>query len=122
MPQFPSVFPWWWIGLTSAVALIVSFGLIRFLYKEFSISEVWLLALVVGLSVLAWRLAGNIPELNDDPLPPFSPNDLLCPVITYIFLSIYATFRTNLKRNESYFERARALLTIISLVVNVLVI
>jgi hypothetical protein len=77
---------------------------------------------VVGLSVLAWRLAGNVKELNDDPLPPFSPNDWLCPVITYVFLNVYAAFRTSLKKDRNRWEQVRALLTIVSLVVNVLAI
>ncbi|HEX2909922.1 MAG TPA: hypothetical protein VH186_03875 [Chloroflexia bacterium] len=122
MPQFPAVFPWWWVALTSIVALIASFGLVRWRFKELSSRESWWLALVVGLSVLAWRLAGNIKELNDDPLPPFSPNDWLCPVITYIFLGVYAAFRTDLKRDGNRWEQVRALLTIVSLVANVLVI
>ena len=105
----------------SASALIAGFGLIRWHFKEFSSGEVWWLALVVGLSVLAWRLADNTPELNDDSLAHFSPNDWFCPVVTYIFLSVYAAYRISLKEMEAAGTRF-ALLTIVSLVANVLVI
>src|SRR5213595_114594 len=53
-----------------------------------------LIALVVGLSILIWREAGNTSSLNDDPIPVVSPNDVLCPVVTYVCLGMLAAFRT----------------------------
>ncbi len=53
-------------------------------------------AVVVGLSILFWRLAGNVAPLNDDPMPLVSPNDVLCPAITYVFLGVYAGLRGSL--------------------------
>jgi len=47
---------------------------------------------VMGLSVLAWRLSANVPQLNDDPIALFSPNDWLCPIIIYVGLGMYAAF------------------------------
>src|SRR5919201_1692116 len=50
-------------------------------------------ALVVGLSILLWRAAGNTQSLNDDPIPLVSPNDVLCPMLTYVGLGLYAAVR-----------------------------
>jgi hypothetical protein len=47
-----------------------------------------LVALVAGLSILFWRLAGNVAQLNDDPFPPVRPNDVPCPVLTYVSLGL----------------------------------
>lgn len=76
-----------------------------------------LMALVVGISILLWRVAANTPTLNDDPIPVVSPNDVLCPVITYVCLGILAGFRSTLQGRD--WNRIRALLTLVSLVVNV---
>jgi len=122
MPAFPSVFPLWWIGLTAAVVGLVSLVVLRRLFKELSWQEVLLLVLVTSLSVLAWRTSGNIKELNDDPVPPFSPNDWLCPAITFVSLSVYAAFRPGLQKDRNRWEKLRAILTFVSLMVNVLVI
>ncbi len=123
MPQFPSTFPIEWIALTAAVACAASFVVllaINRLEPLLPTGESALVALVAGLSVLAWRYTANIPSLNDDSMPPFSPNDLLCPLLTYVFLGIYAAFRR--APDSSRWERARALLTVVSFVVNVIVI
>ena len=77
-------------------------------------------ALVVGLSILFWRTAGNTQSLNDDPIPLVSPNDVQCPVVTYIGLGLYAGAR--LGNASSDWQRTRALLTLVSLVVNVVTI
>ena len=76
-----------------------------------------LLAVVVGISILLWREAGNTAALNDDPIPLVSPNDVLCPVITYVCLSVLAGFRSNIQGPD--WLRLRALLTLVSLFVNV---
>jgi hypothetical protein len=83
-------------------------------------SEAVLLAVVVGLSILVWRAAGNTPSLNDDPIPAVSPNDVLCPVLTYVSLGVYGAFRPLAQRPD--WPRVRALLTALSLVVNVVTI
>ena len=76
-----------------------------------------LIALVVGISILLWREAGNSPTLNNDPIPVVSPNDVLCPIVTYVCLGILAGFRSTLMGPD--WNRIRALLTLVSLVVNV---
>ena len=77
-------------------------------------------AAVVGLSVLVWRSAGNVAQLNDDPIPAVSPNDVLCPIASYVALGVYAAFRRPV--DVPGWERRRAALTLISLVVNVVTI
>ncbi len=79
-----------------------------------------LAAVVVGISILLWREAGNTPMLNDDPIPVVSPNDVLCPVATYVCLGVMAAFRLNMQ--GIHWARVRALLTLVSLVVNVVTI
>jgi hypothetical protein len=76
-----------------------------------------LIALVVGLSILVYREAANTPMLNDDPIPVVSPNDILCPVVTYVALGILGGFRSSIQ--GAHWGRLRALLTLVSLVVNV---
>ncbi len=125
LPQFPSVFPVSWVAGTAAVGAIASL-LVIWLYGRWSKASVLtrresvVTAAVVGLSILAWRLSGNIPELNDDPIGALSPNDWLCPVVTYVFLGVYGAFRT--PANLAGWARLRALLTIASFVVNVVTI
>ncbi len=123
MPESPSVFPLWHIALTAAIAFGASLMMLMIWDNRqaaFDARERVVVSLMVGLSVLAWRLAGNVPPLNDDPVPLFSPNDLLCPIVTYVLLGVYAALRrpTDLAR----WEQARALLTMLSFVVNVIVI
>jgi hypothetical protein len=71
----------------------------------------------VGLSILVWREAGNTAALNDDPIPLVSPNDVLCPVVTYVSLGVLAGFRPALTGPR--WPGIRALLTLLSLAVNV---
>jgi len=93
MPTVPSVFPFWRIALTAAIAAGVGFLILRWRFKRMTISEATFAALVVGLSVLAWRLSANVPPLNDDPIALLSPNDWLCPMLTSICLGMYAALR-----------------------------
>jgi len=74
-------------------------------------------AIVVALSVVLWRSAANTAGLNDDPIPWVSPNDILCPIVTYVSLALYAAVAR--RDNDA---RLRAQLTLVSLVVNVLTI
>jgi hypothetical protein len=120
MPAFPSVFPLWWIAITATLAGIISFVIVRWRYPALSMLETAVVALIVGISVLAWRLTGNIPTLNNDPIAGFSPNDWLCPMITYVCLGLYAAFYP--PTDPARWAQTRALLTIAAFVVNVLVI
>src|ERR671938_32810 len=96
MSTSPSVFPLVHIALTAAitagVALLV-LVVLRTPFKAIRLSDCLLVALVVGLSVIVWRSAGNTGALNNDPIPGVSPNDVLCPLMTYLFIGFYAAFR-----------------------------
>jgi hypothetical protein len=113
------VFPFWRIALTAGVAFAVSLILLLWRFKEFSAREALFISIVVGISVLLWRMAGNVAQLNDDPIPPLSPNDVLCPIVTYVLLGGYGAFR---RRADTRWQQTRTLLTLVSFVVNVITI
>jgi hypothetical protein len=105
-----------------AVASLVALALYGRWAKEaaFAWAEATGIAVIVGLSILLWRAAGNTPALNEDPIPLVSPNDVLCPVLTYVCLGLGAGLRRPVQRPD--WPRVRALLTIVSFVVNVVTI
>lgn len=113
------------IVVSAVVGAALSFTLLL-LYGRWSkdavlpLGEAGLVALIVGLSILFWRLAGNVAQLNEDPIPPVSPNDVLCPMFTYVCLGLYAGLRAT--ASHPHWGRIRAALTILSLVVNVVTI
>src|SRR5919205_2235771 len=109
--------------LVSAVVGAVASFVVLALYARWSKSSAGFLwrgalvqAVIVGLSIVLWRAAGNTQSLNDDPIPLVSPNDVLCPVLTYIGLGLYAGTRP--PAGGSDWQRMRALLTLVSFVVN----
>ena len=113
------------ILLSAVVGAVVSLVVLA-LYARWSRQSegiVWreavLQALVVGVSIVLWRAAGNTQSLNDDRIPLVSPNDVLCPVVTYCSLGLYAATRLG---NAPDWGRTRALLTVVSFVVNVVTI
>jgi hypothetical protein len=106
------------VGVIASGIVVVVYA--RWSKRPFSIVDALLISATVGASILVWREAGNTPALNDDPIPVVSPNDVLCPVLTYVCLGLLAAFRTNLHREE--WPRLRALLTLLSLVVNIVTI
>jgi hypothetical protein len=125
MPEGPGVFSLGQIALTAAIGALGSLAAMTLVSRSrgqpAAVSgEMLSLALVVGLSILAWRLAANVPQLNDDPVPLFSPNDLLCPVLTYVFVSVYAGLRPAAAIDA--WGATRALLVLVSLAVNVVTI
>jgi hypothetical protein len=78
------------------------------------------MSLTLGVSILLWCEAGNTTALNDDPTPVVSPNDVLSPVLTYVCLGLLAAFRPSLRTSD--WPRLRAVLTLLSLVVNIVTI
>ncbi len=123
MAASSSVFPFAHIALTAAItagiALLVLVAL-RLRFKALSLVDCLLVAVVGGISVIVWRSAGNTGALNNDPIPPVSPNDVLCPLVTYLFVGFYAAFRR--PTDTIRFEQARVLLTLVSFVINVVTI
>src|SRR6266487_6156416 len=120
MATSPSVFSFAHIALTAAItAMIVLLVLVvlRPRYKMLSLVDCLLVSVVVGISVMVWRSVGNTDALNNDTIPVVSPNDVLCPLVTYLFVGFYAAFRH--PTDAIRFEQARVLLTLVSFVVNV---
>ena len=117
------MFPLTSIGASAAVATVAA-GLVLLVWRRGArgrlVPEVAAPALVAGLSVLLWRAAGNVATLNDDPIPGVSPNDVLCPVVTYVALGVYGAFRR--PSDQVGWERRRATLTLVALAVNVVTI
>jgi hypothetical protein len=95
MPEGPAGFSLGQIALSAASGTVLSF-LVAWLYRRWAkpaaleASQLVIVALLAGLSILVWRLAGNTQPLNDDPVPLVSPNDVLCTVLTYVILGLYA--------------------------------
>ena len=123
MTTDPSVFSFAHITLTATITAVVALFLLvvlRSRYKMLSMVDCLQVAVVVGLSVIVWRSVGNTGALNNDAIPMVSPNDVLCPLVTYLFIGFYAAFRPPL--DVRCFEQARVLLTLASFVVNVVTI
>jgi len=93
---------------------------VRWTRAQISIVDTVLISLTVALSVLIWREGGNTATLNDDPIPLVSPNDVLCPVLTYVCLGLLAAFRPPIAGPQ--WPRVRASLTVLSLLVNIVTI
>src|SRR5260221_8834189 len=94
MSTSPSVFPFAHIALTAAItagaALLVLVALTA-RFKPLRLVDCLLVAVVVGISVLVWRSQGNMRGLNNDPIPPVVPMDVLCPLVALVFLGFYAS-------------------------------
>ncbi len=118
-----AVFPLWHIALTATITAVITLVVTwwaRRGMKVLSGFDLVLIALVAGGSVLLWRAAGNVPVLNNDPIPATSPNDVLCPLVTYLFVGMYAAFRSRVPQGS--FERLRVWIAVISLLVNIITI
>jgi hypothetical protein len=88
MATSPSVFPFSHIALTAAITAAVALlmlVILRSRFKMLSLVDCLLVAVVVGISVIVWRSAGNTDALNNDTIPVVSPNDVLCPLVTYLY-------------------------------------
>jgi hypothetical protein len=106
------------VGVVLAYVVVLAYA--RRTGMQLTTVDASLIAATVGLSILIWREAGNTPSLNDDPIPVVSPNDVLAPVLTYVCLGLLAAFRPSIVGSE--WPRMRALLTLLSLVLNVVTI
>jgi hypothetical protein len=78
------------------------------------------IGILSAVAVFLWRKSANMPQLNDDGLPPFSANDWLAPVLTYVILSMYATVRRS--SNDRRLALARTLAVLAAFAVNVITI
>ncbi len=121
MSSASSIFPFWHIVLTAVAAFVFSFALLWILRRRgytLSTRTILGLALLTGASVLFWRSAGNVAQLNDDPIPPFSPNDVICPMVTYVCLGLVESFFPAAASQD--WRKTRTWLTLVSFLVNVL--
>lgn len=77
-------------------------------------------AVLTAAAVFMWRTSANLPQLNDDGLPPFSANDWAAPVLTYIVLSLYSDLVP--PADPARYRQAQALATLLALAINVITI
>lgn len=90
------MFPLWHIALSAGIGALATF-LLLLIARSFSnrepLGEMIGLAVVVGVSILVWRAAGNTAALNLDPIPAISPNDVLCPDdLSCLFILVVFSF------------------------------
>ena len=83
------------VGIVASAIVLAAYA--RLSKAPLNLVDTLLISLSVGVSILQWREAGNTPSLNDDPIPVVSPNDVLCPVVTYICLGLLAALRPALR-------------------------
>ena len=103
-------------AITAAVGLPVAFWRLRPSYP----GEAVALSALTGAAVFAWRLSANMPQLNNDGIPPFSANDWAAPILAYVALGCYSSLRRPTDHHR--FSQVRAALTIIALAVCVITI
>jgi hypothetical protein len=104
-------------AITGALALVA--GLLV-LGRRRGFAESVAIAILSAGAVFLWRKSANMPQLNNDGLPPFSANDWLAPMLTYVVLGMYASVRR--PSNDRRFAQARALAVLAAFVVNVVTI
>jgi uncharacterized membrane protein SirB2 len=100
-------------GVTLVACLLV-------LGRRRGLAESVVIAILAAGAVFLWRKSANMPQLNDDGLSPFSANDWLAPVVTYVVLGMYASMRR--PGNDRRFAQARTLAVLAAFVVNVVTI
>ncbi|WBP85122.1 hypothetical protein [Kitasatospora cathayae] len=108
------------IALTATVTGVIALAGAAWRLPRSAWADITAVALLSGVSVFLWRASANMPQLNDDGLPGFSANDWLAPVLTYVFLGVYARLRPPAEPRR--FGQAQAIATLASLAVNVVTI
>jgi hypothetical protein len=104
-------------AITGALALAAG---VLLLGRRSGLVDAVAIAIVSAAAVFLWRKSANMPQLNNDGLPPFSANDWLAPVLTYVMLSMYATVRRT--SNDRRLALARTLAVLAAFAVNVITI
>lgn len=108
------------IAVTAAITGLLALAAAAWRLPRRAWPDIVAVAVLSGASVLLWRWSANMPQLNKDGLPGFSANDWAAPVLTYVFLSLYADLRPPADRSR--YDQTRALATLASLLVNVVTI
>ena len=104
-------------AITGGIALLTS---VVVLGRGRGLVDSAAIALLSAAAVFLWRKSANMPPLNNDGLSPFSANDWLAPVLTYVVLGMYASVRR--PGNDRGFAQARALAVVVALAVDVVTI
>jgi hypothetical protein len=110
------------IALTAAITGAVSLaaGLLVLGRRRPALADSLAIAILAAGAVFLWRKSANMPQLNDDGLPPFSANDWLAPVVTYAVLGMYATVRRT--SHDRRLALARTITVLAAFAVNVITI
>jgi len=91
-------------GITGVVALAASILVLG--RSRSAVLESVVIGVLATVAVFLWRKSANMPQLNDDGLPPLSANDWLAPMLTYVVLGIYASVRR--RSTDQRFAMAQA--------------
>jgi hypothetical protein len=105
-------------GITGVVTLAA--GILVLGRSRSAVSESVVLAALATVAVFLWRKSANMPQLNNDGLPPLSANDWLAPMLTYVVLGTYASVRG--RSTDRRFAIAQALAVFAAFIVNVITI
>jgi len=109
------------IALTAAITGILALaGALLLLGRRAGLADSFAIGILAAVAVFLWRKSANMPQLNDDGLPPFSANDWLAPTLTFVLLGLYGAVRQ--PRNTRRFAQACALAVLIAFAVNVITI
>ncbi|MEK2479108.1 MULTISPECIES: hypothetical protein [Streptomyces] len=108
------------IALTAAVTGALALAVAAWRLPRTAWPDMAAVAVLSAASVYLWRTSANMTQLNTDGLPGFSANDWAAPVLTYVFLSLYADVRPSAEPRR--YAQTRALATLASLAVNVITI
>jgi hypothetical protein len=103
-------------AITSALALLVALWRLPLTAWP----DILAITVLSGAAVMLWRLSANMPALNDDGLPGFSANDWAAPVLTFVFVSLFADLQA--PTDPDRYRQTRALATLAALAVNVITI
>ena len=108
------------IALTAVVTGVLALAAAVWRLPRTAWIDIAAIVVLSAASVYLWRASANMPQLNDDGLPGYSANDWAAPVLTYVFLGVYAKLRTPVDARR--YGQASALAVIASLIVNVVTI
>jgi hypothetical protein len=108
------------IALTAAITGILALAVAAWRLPRRAWWDLVAVGALAAGSVFLWRISANMPQLNSDGLPGFSAADWLAPVMTYLFLTVYADLRP--PADPRRYRQTRALVVLASLVVNVVTI
>ena len=109
------------IALTGAISGATA-GVVAVLWQrgEDRVLDSVAVALLTAGTVFMVRKSANMPQLNNDGIGGFSANDWLAPTVTFVVLGVYGAFRV--AREPRRYQQARAAITVVVFVVNVLTI